>query len=47
MADRSLPIYAVEDDLVRTQLQAVGIDVAQGFAIDIPRPVQGALCWAV
>jgi EAL domain-containing protein (putative c-di-GMP-specific phosphodiesterase class I) len=31
----------VEDDAVRSRLQAVGIDFAQGFAIDIPRPVPG------
>jgi diguanylate cyclase (GGDEF)-like protein len=37
----------VEDDRVRGHLQAVGIDYAQGFAIDIPRPVPGALCRAV
>ena len=37
----------VEDDAVRRRLKTVGIDFAQGFAIDIPRPVPGALSRAV
>jgi len=31
----------VEDEAVRSRLQTVGIDFAQGFAIDIPRPLPG------
>lgn len=37
----------VETEAVRSQLQTVGIDFAQGFAIDIPRPAPGALSRAV
>ena len=37
----------VEDDAVRDQLRVVGIDFAQGFAIEPPRPIAESLCRAV
>ena len=37
----------VETEAVRSQLRTVGIDFAQGFAIDIPRPAPGVLSRAV
>jgi len=37
----------VEDDAVRCRLRTVGIDFAQGFAIEPPRPVSEMLCRAV
>jgi len=37
----------VEDDAVRSRLRTVGIDFAQGFAIEPPRPIPEDLCKAV
>ncbi|VAW82906.1 diguanylate cyclase/phosphodiesterase (GGDEF & EAL domains) with PAS/PAC sensor(s) [hydrothermal vent metagenome] len=37
----------VEDDALRSRLQAVGIGFAQGFAIEPPRPLAARLCRAI